>query len=145
MNDLSNAIMIAVEAHGDQRDKSDNLYILHPLAVMFNVSHYSRKAAVLHDVVEDCDGWTLQRLLDRGVDEDTVEAVDLLTRPPAGSAHRPTYKEYIIKIANAEGEAGEIAREVKTADIYHNLGRMIPSLKGLEKRYNWALEQLGAI
>jgi len=56
---LEKAIKIAVEAHMGQVDKGGNPYILHPLRVMLSLnSEEERIVGVLHDVVEDCEGWT---------------------------------------------------------------------------------------
>ena len=62
---LEKAIKIAVEAHTGQVDKGGNPYILHPLRVMLSLNtEEERIVGVLHDVVEDCEGWTWQRLQD---------------------------------------------------------------------------------
>jgi hypothetical protein len=57
---LERAIEVAVVAHAGQADKNGEAYILHPLRVMFAVrerggSIEQQVAAVLHDVIEDCD------------------------------------------------------------------------------------------
>ena len=56
MNRLSEAILLAVEAHGDTLDKAGRPYILHPLAVMLDPSLTTEDeqiVAVLHDTLED--------------------------------------------------------------------------------------------
>ena len=64
---LEKAIKIAVEAHTGQVDKGGNPYILHPLRVMLSLNtEEERIVGVLHDVVEDCEGWTWLRLQDEG-------------------------------------------------------------------------------
>jgi (p)ppGpp synthase/HD superfamily hydrolase len=60
---LEHAIQIAVLAHEGQRDRAGDAYILHPLRVMHKVQKHNdwmmSCAAVLHDVIEDCDPiWT---------------------------------------------------------------------------------------
>ena len=59
MHFLTEAIAIAVEAHGDQMDRQHRPYILHPLRVMHKVMKHQddvlSAAAVLHDVIEDCE------------------------------------------------------------------------------------------
>lgn len=52
------------------------------------------------------------------------------------------YERYIDRIAVAEGKPGELAREVKRADLQHNLGRLTPELELLRPRYERALERL---
>jgi len=59
---LEKAIKIALEAHIGQVDKGGNPYILHPLRVMLSLnSEEERIVGVLHDVVEDCEGWSWER------------------------------------------------------------------------------------
>ena len=73
---LEKAIKIAVEAHTGQVDKGGNPYILHPLRVMLSLNtEEERIVGVLHDVVEDCEGWTWQRLQDEGFSLDIIQAL----------------------------------------------------------------------
>jgi (p)ppGpp synthase/HD superfamily hydrolase len=63
MSTLERAIAIAAEAHAGQTDKAGAPYILHPLRMMMGLtSDEERIVAVLHDVCEDCPGWTFERL-----------------------------------------------------------------------------------
>ena len=74
---LERAIRIAVEAHAGQIDKANEPYILHPLRVMFDVEgEVARMVAVLHDVVEDNEGWTFERLREEGFSPAIIEALD---------------------------------------------------------------------
>lgn len=57
---LKRAIEVAVVAHAGQVDKNGEAYILHLLRVMLAVRSHAgsieqQVAAVLHDVLEDCD------------------------------------------------------------------------------------------
>jgi (p)ppGpp synthase/HD superfamily hydrolase len=62
MSTLERAIVIAAEAHADMIDKAGAPYILHPLRMMMDLtSAEERIVAVLHDVCEDCPGWTFER------------------------------------------------------------------------------------
>lgn len=152
--DLDAAIGVAVAAHRGQNDKQDEPYILHPLAVMLAVPDFCRAVAVLHDVMEDNRTWDLPRIEARvpGLSLDEQRALQVLTRPPAGIADRPTYDEYIDRIADTEGYAGVIARRVKKADIEHNLKRMgkLAGMRDIDEgeivrltgRYNRALGRL---
>lgn len=72
-------------------------------------------AALLHDTVEADAGVTLQSLRSEGFDEGMIETVDLLTRPK----HIP-YLEYMRRLVDAPGDAGELARIVKAADLADN-------------------------
>lgn len=139
------AITFATRAHMGQLDLSGVPYIYHPLRVMEAVrrlgEEYAR-VAVLHDVVEDTD-FSLEAVA-RAVQltDDETAALDLVTRAPEGDSARITYTDFIIRIGADRSGAGDIARAVKLADIYDNLGRLTPGLKGMEKRYTKALEIL---
>ncbi len=57
---IERAIELAVVSHTGQVDKSGEAYILHPLRVMAAVrdkggNFDQQAAAVMHDIVEDCD------------------------------------------------------------------------------------------
>ena len=111
MSLLERAILLAVQAHRGQVDRSGAPYILHPLRVMFRVeTENERIAAVLHDVVEDTD-WTLDGLRAEGFPEEIVQAVDCLTRREGES--------YDDRVARAA--AHPIARRVKLADLEDNM------------------------
>ena len=62
--------MTALAAHeGQTRKGSSTPYIVHPLHVATMLARAGAdeetiQAGVLHDVVEDCEGWTLERLED---------------------------------------------------------------------------------
>ena len=111
MSLLERAILLAVQAHRGQVDRSGAPYILHPLRVMLRVeTENERIAAVLHDVVEDTD-WTLDGLRAEGFPEEVVQAVDCLTRREGES--------YDDRVARAA--ANPIARRVKLADLEDNM------------------------
>jgi hypothetical protein len=74
-------------------------------------------AAVLHDVVEDTE-WTIADLRMSGVDPAVCEAVEILTRRSG-----ETYMDYVRRICDAPGLAGETARLVKVADLTVDFAR----------------------
>lgn len=144
MSVLALAIRIASEAHGAQLDKGGKPYILHPLRVMLRLareghSEELQAAAVLHDVLEDCPGWTADRLVQAGLPEAVVMTVLALTHP----ANEP-YTEYLARVM-----AWGNARLVKRADILDNLDPMrlhpLPEEDRLRmtKKYHRALDVLG--
>jgi (p)ppGpp synthase/HD superfamily hydrolase len=151
---LEKAIKIAVEAHTGQLDKGDNPYILHPLRVMLSLNtEEERIVGVLHDVVEDCDGWTWDRLTEEGCSPDVIEALQSVSKTPEEEAEYRSLSEdrklghYLefIKRANAN----MIARNVKIADIRDNLD--ISRIDDITRRdvnrlnrYKAALKLLGA-
>ena len=102
------ARQIATAAHAGQVDKAGRPYIDHPRRVACRVVELRAQAvAWLHDVLEDTD-LVAEDLTGRGVDDDVVAAVQLLTRTGDDSC-------YSARIA-----ADPLAREVKLADIADN-------------------------
>lgn len=111
MATLDKAILIAVQAHQDQKDRYGSNYILHPIRVMMQFkSEPEMIAAILHDVVEKTD-WTLEQLREQGFNAVVMEAVDLLTRRES-----QPYMEYIDRL-----KGNPIPRRVKIADIEDNM------------------------
>jgi (p)ppGpp synthase/HD superfamily hydrolase len=154
---LQRAIEIAVEAHKGQLDKGGNLYVLHPLRVMMSLDTEDEKiVGVLHDVVEDCKGWTWDRLRSEGFSEEVIDAllsvskthdeeVEFSRLKETGSedAVRQHYFAFVRRAA-----ANEIGRKVKAADIADNLD--VSRIKTLSyediirlRRYEEALDILG--
>lgn len=134
-DELTRAITAALSAHHGQvyrgyGGRPDEPYILHPLRVMLAVSPRSRVVAVLHDVTEDTGltpGWLTST---------QATALWLLTR----DKEHQTYAQYIDRLLNALDEAGEIAREVKRADLDDNMAHDPPDR--LRERYTMALVRL---
>ena len=123
---LEKAIKIAVEAHTGQVDKGGNPYILHPLRVMLSLDlEEERIVGVLHDVVEDCEGWSWERLKDQGCSDKIIEALQSVSKTPEEEAEYRSLPEdeklghYLEFIQRAK--ANEIGRRVKKADIRDNL------------------------
>ena len=112
MDDLTRAILIAVSAHDGQIDKAGEPYILHPLRVMLSLkSEEERIVAVLHDVVEDCPDWPLDRLRREGFSEAVIAGVDAVTRRDGES-----YDDFIER-----ARVDPIGRAVKRADVRDNM------------------------
>ena len=112
MSLLERAISIAVDAHYGQRDKSGRPYVLHPLRVMFGcATEDERIVAALHDVVEDCPGWTFARLRRRGFPKRILDALDCVTKREGES-----YTAFVRRSAS-----DPIARRVKLADLEDNM------------------------
>ena len=150
---LENAIKIAVEAHTGQVDKGGNPYILHPLRVMLSLDkEEERIVGILHDVVEDCAGWSWERLEAEGFSEEIIQALKSVSKTPEEEAEYQSLPEdqrldhYLRFIERAK--ANEIGRQVKAADIKDNLDisritdifqRDVERLK----RYKLAMNALG--
>jgi (p)ppGpp synthase/HD superfamily hydrolase len=108
---LERAIAIAAEAHTQQTDKAGAPYILHPLRVMLNVTgNDAQIVAVLHDVVEDCEGWTFERLRDEGFSEDVLRGLASVTKQDG-----ETYDAFVKRAAG-----NPLGRAVKIADMRDN-------------------------
>ena len=152
---LEKAIKIAVEAHTGQVDKGGNPYILHPLRVMLSLdTEEERIVGVLHDVVEDCEGWTWERLREQGCSDEIIEALKSVSKTPEEEKQfkkmdDPNEKldHYLEFIKRAK--FNKIARNVKAADIKDNLD--ISRIDDITEsdidrlnRYKAALKLLGA-
>ena len=114
---LERAIEVAVVAHAGQVDKNGEAYILHPLRVMLVVrekggSIEQQAAAVLHDVIEDCD--VPDDFLAARFPDAVCDLVDALTRQDG-----EPYDAFVERAAWAPG-----ARLIKEADIRDNYGRL---------------------
>lgn len=112
---IEEALRLAVDAHDGQKDLDGNPVILHPITV--GLAGRNREeiiAGLLHDVVEDTN-FTFDDLLRKGVDEEIVDALRLLTHTDDLS-----YEDYVKRIADSENS---IAIHVKYNDLCHNLQR----------------------
>ena len=110
---LERAIEIAVSAHKGVKDKGGNPYILHPLRVMLSLNSEEEKiVGVLHDVVEDAEDWTFEKLQDEGFSTLILEGLKSVTK----TSEDENYDEFVQRaLTNA------IGRQVKIADILDNL------------------------
>lgn len=146
-NSIEAAILFATTLHAGQKDKSGKPYILHPLRVMLAVQtkDYPDKitmmAAVLHDVVEDCE-CTLEDLRTAGFCEEVVELVDLLSRPGKDVPNRPTHRQYIGRICESKNPRAVLIKMEDTKDNLKRVCELPPDQRSIEKRYEQAMELL---
>ena len=104
------ALSIARKAHEGQLDKAGVDYIEHPICVASQVDTEEEKAvALLHDVIEDSPV-SAEELLQAGLPETVVTAVQVLTKKKEQDYQ--TYLETVKK--------NPLARVVKLADLKHN-------------------------
>ena len=104
------ALSIARKAHEGQLDKAGVDYIEHPIYVASQVDTEEEKAvALLHDVIEDSPV-SAEELLQAGLPETVVTAVQVLTKEKEQDYQ--TYLETVKK--------NPLARVVKLADLKHN-------------------------
>ena len=91
---LQNAIKVAVEAHTGQVDKGGSPYILHPLRVMLSLDkEEERIVGVLHDVLEDCAGWSWERLEAEGFSKEIIQALKSVSKTPEEEAEYQSLPE----------------------------------------------------
>jgi (p)ppGpp synthase/HD superfamily hydrolase len=112
MSTLERAIVIAAEGHAGVKDKGGAPpYVLHPLRMMLSMSsNDERIVAVLHDVCEDCPGWTFARLKSEGFASHIITALDSVTKREGEE-----YEDFARRAA-----ADPIGRPVKLADLEDN-------------------------
>src|ERR1700730_2622349 len=111
MSTLERAIIIAAEGHAGVKDKGGAPYILHPLRMMLGLSSPDERiVAVLHDVCEDCPGWTFDRLRSEGFSDHIIEALQSVTKRDGED-----YESFVLRAA-----ANPIGRSVKLADLHDN-------------------------
>jgi (p)ppGpp synthase/HD superfamily hydrolase len=118
MSTIERAVAIAAEAHAGQTDKAGAPYLLHPLRVMLSVSTpEERIVAVLHDVMEDCPSWTLDRLRAEGFSEIVLAGLVSVTKTASEEAAKDeaSYLAFVRRAA-----ANSIGRVVKLADLRDN-------------------------
>ena len=141
MSTLERAIAIAATAHAGQIDKAGAPYILHPLRVMLRVTtNAERIVAVLHDVVEDCEGWSFERLLGEGYAPEIIAGLKSVTK-----VEGEAYEDFVKRAA-----AHPIGRRVKMADLTDNsdLSRIsTPTAKDHERiaRYQKAIAYIQSL
>ena len=136
---LQRAIEIALEAHKGALDKGGNPYILHPLRVMLQMdSEEEMIVAILHDVVEDSEKWSFDKLHKEGFSKKIINSLRSVTK----ENENEDYEKFIDRSVK-----DKIGRKVKIADISDNLD--ISRLKEVTdkdilriNKYKKALEKL---
>lgn len=121
---LEKSFTLIDKYHKGQKDKAGKDYKLHLLAVkdiaLFRNKEKSTSfqnklviVALLHDLLEDtkCD---LSELIELEFIEELLNSIQLLTKQ--GNLSKKEKKEYFRKI-----KEDEIAKEIKIADILHNM------------------------
>lgn len=104
------ALSIARQAHEGQLDKEGVDYIEHPIYVASQVDTEEEKAvALLHDVIEDSPV-SAEELLQAGLPETVVTAVQVLTKKK-----EQDYQTYLENV-----KKNPLARLVKLSDLKHN-------------------------
>jgi hypothetical protein len=109
--------------------------------MMLSVSSTDERiVAVLHDVCEDCPGWTFDRLRKEGFPDHIIEALMSVTK-----RNGEDYEDFVRRAA-----ANPIGRRVKLADMQDNsdLSRIAaPSERDLQRidKYRRAIDLIGRL
>lgn len=112
MTFLTQAILIATEAHNLGVDKAGQPYILHPLRMIAKAkTDDERIVAALHDTIEDT-GVTIHQLMERGFPHHILAALALMTK----SKGQDYLGDYIPKIGG-----NPLATAVKLLDLEDNM------------------------
>ena len=106
------AYKIIFNAFAGKKDKAGDPYIFHleRVAASFREDELLCTIALLHDLIEDCPEWTIERLNDYFISR-VCTAVEALTK-----INDETYDNYIFRVS-----ANEDARKVKIADLKDNM------------------------
>lgn len=118
------ALSLAIKFHDGQKRKGGDPYIIHPLKVckpLINqkvATDIIAAAALLHDVVEDCDIADPYKLFVEkyGLDKEIVEIVNILTKPKDYKITDPEEKQYYERI-----KKNKKALIIKISDRANNL------------------------
>ncbi len=130
---IEQAIRTSLEAHGGQTRKGSDLpYVSHPIHVAFSLVRLGChtqmiQAGLLHDVVEDCEDWTLDRVR-LEFDENVAQWVGELTEPK-GLDWEARKQNAVERVGSMSNEAATI----KAADKLHNLASLCLSLEQAEE------------
>lgn len=125
---VERALHASMEAHAGQTRKGGSIpYITHPMHVALLLARagaddVTLQAALLHDVVEDCEGWTTARVREE-FGSAVARTVEDLTEVEGGSWE-------VRKQAALDHVAHMCPRSlaVKTADKLHNMHALLARL-----------------
>jgi hypothetical protein len=131
---LARAWMLAQQSHVGQRTRFGEPVIEHVERVAAAVPPKARATALLHEFLERSPV-SRRKLRGAGIGRVELAALQLLTHAPGES-----YEDYVRRIADATGQAGQLARTVKLADLEDHLSHAL--IPAGAPRYAWAREQL---
>lgn len=126
---VDRALHVAVEAHQGQFRKGPELmpYAVHPVHVGMILIRWGAdeeviQAGLLHDVVEDCEGWTVERLRDQFGERVASIVAELSEDKSLSWKERKRIGiEHVPELSNE-------AALVKAADQLHNLRSLVAAL-----------------
>lgn len=133
--EFADAVVFAARVYGASRNRSGGLFLAHGISVAEALGRAATSsamsAAVLHDMLDDTE-WTIDDLARSGVDPLECEVIDVLTRRSS-----ETYMDYVRRICDAPGVAGDTARLVMVADLTVSADRA--DSDALRERYEQSL------
>ncbi len=104
------ALALAAKAHEGQFDRAGKAYIHHPITVSsYCITPAGKICGLLHDLLEDT--CVTEEELRGEFGDEVTDAVVLLTKRPGED-----YMTYVARLGD-----NAIAREVKLADLRHNM------------------------
>ena len=105
------AIVLAFNAHINQKDKSGLPYIFHPWEVANQLNDEACVCvALLHDIIEDTN-ITYDDLRNEGFSEEIIEGIKGVTKK-----ENEDYMDFVTR-----AKSNNISRLVKIADLRHNM------------------------
>ena len=130
---INQALKLCYQAHAGQTDKAGIPYVFHPVHLAEQMTtEEATIAALLHDVVEDTP-YTFSDLEAMGFPTPVIDALRLLTHE-----EETPYMDYVRRLST-----NPIARQVKMADLRHNLDEIrmsgLPSSSSRTAKYRQAL------
>ncbi|MEL6428026.1 MAG: HD domain-containing protein [Planctomycetota bacterium] len=126
--DTERALRVAFEAHAGQTRKGTQLpYVTHcvhvaMLAARAGADSITIQGALLHDVVEDCEGWTIERLAHE-FGADVAAVVEPLTEIKG-----PSWEERKLAALARVPTMDARAAAVKACDKTHNMRSLVQQL-----------------
>ena len=147
---IEKATQLCVKAHAGQFRRDGKPYHTHPMAVAAMVDDDHKPAALLHDVFEDCEGWSLYCSMngtnhyivepdgtEHQIEYELYDVLLLLTHDKESIS----YDKYITDIADDYAYHQSInALPVKIADLFHNISDMATDAN--KKKYMKAMKVL---
>jgi (p)ppGpp synthase/HD superfamily hydrolase len=130
--EIERAIRVSISAHAGQvRKSSDVPYVSHPLHVALmlarvGASEETIQAGLLHDVVEDCEDWTLGRVQEEfGADVRELVAAVTEDKNLSWEERKQSQIDHVEQM-------DERALLIKAADKLHNLSSLLADLEQSE-------------
>jgi hypothetical protein len=130
----ASALALAQLSHAGQRTRFGEPMIAQVERVAAAVPPKARTTALLHEML-GLSSSSRRKLRDAGLSRVELAALRLLTHSPGES-----YEVYVRRITDAPGQARQLARTVRLADLDDHLSHAL--IPAGAPRYAWARERL---